>query len=175
MGKRIISQARGKGSLTYQARKQAFIYKIKYPMSEGEAEIINILHSAAHSAPLMKLKIASEIQKIDGKGFVIINAKDQIKETMIGTIASILSNSPLYEEGTIITTMAHYENKIKVSARSVGKTGRNVRDVLNRAVEPIGGQVGGHDCAAGCIITQDNENNFINNLKKNFEIEVVKI
>ena len=94
---------------------------------------------------------------------------------MIGTIASILSNSPLYEEGTIITTMAHYENKIKVSARSVGKTGRNVRDVLNRAVEPIGGQVGGHDCAAGCIITQDNENNFINNLKKNFEIEVVKI
>jgi len=145
---------------------------MEIPKAKKRAESIHVKYK---QLLISGLKIASEIQKIDGKGFVIINAKDQIKETMIGTIASILSNSPLYEEGTIITTMAHYENKIKVSARSVGKTGRNVRDVLNRAVEPIGGQVGGHDCAAGCIITQDNENNFINNLKKNFEIEVVKI
>lgn len=61
MGKRIISQARGHGSLTYQARKRAFIYKIKYPMSEGEAEILSIIHSAAHSAPLLKLKLNKEI------------------------------------------------------------------------------------------------------------------
>lgn len=61
MGKRIISQARGHGSLTYQVRKKAYIYKIKYPMSEGKAEILNIIHSAAHTAPLMKLKIGSEI------------------------------------------------------------------------------------------------------------------
>lgn len=61
MGKRIISQARGHGSLTYQARKRAFIYKIKYPMGEGEAEILSIIHSAAHSAPLLKLKLNNEI------------------------------------------------------------------------------------------------------------------
>jgi len=61
MGKRIISQARGHGSLTYQVRKKAFIYRIKYPMGEGKAKILNILHSAAHSAPLLKLKIGSEI------------------------------------------------------------------------------------------------------------------
>ncbi|MDO8563894.1 MAG: 50S ribosomal protein L2 [Nanoarchaeota archaeon] len=61
MGKRIISQARGHGSLTYQARKRAFIYKIKYPTHVGEAEIINIIHSAAHSAPLLKVKAGSEI------------------------------------------------------------------------------------------------------------------
>lgn len=61
MGKRIISQARGHGSLSYQARKRAFIYKIKYPSVEGEAEILDILHSAGHSAPLMKVKVDKEI------------------------------------------------------------------------------------------------------------------
>jgi large subunit ribosomal protein L2 len=61
MGKRIIQQARGKGSLSYRVRKKAFVYKVKYPMQEGEAEIVKILHSAGHSAPIMKLKIKNEI------------------------------------------------------------------------------------------------------------------
>ena len=61
MGKRIISQARGKGSLTYRVKKKAFKYKIKYPMHEGEAEIIKLIHSPAHTAPIMKIKIADEI------------------------------------------------------------------------------------------------------------------
>jgi large subunit ribosomal protein L2 len=57
MGKRIIQQARGKGSLTYQAKKSAFIRKIGYPGLEakGEGEIVAIEHSAAHSAPLAKI------------------------------------------------------------------------------------------------------------------------
>jgi large subunit ribosomal protein L2 len=61
MGKTIISQARGHGSLTYQARKRAYIYRIKYPMSDGEGEIIDLIHSAAHSAPLAKIKVNKEI------------------------------------------------------------------------------------------------------------------
>lgn len=61
MGKRIISQARGKGSLTYRVRRKAYMNKIGYPMREGEAEILKILHSAGHSAPLIKIKIGSEI------------------------------------------------------------------------------------------------------------------
>ena len=61
MGKRIIQQARGKGSLTYRVRKRAFMHKIKYPMHEGEALILELIHSAGHSAPLMKLKIEDEI------------------------------------------------------------------------------------------------------------------
>ena len=52
MGKRIISQARGKGSHTYRVRKKAFRYKVKYPMQEGEAKMIKLLNSSAHSAPL---------------------------------------------------------------------------------------------------------------------------
>lgn len=61
MGKRIIQQARGKGSFTYRVRKKAFMFKIGYPMNEGEAVIKKIFHSAAHSAPLIKVVIENEV------------------------------------------------------------------------------------------------------------------
>jgi len=61
MGKRIISQARGHGSLSYRVRRKAYVFKIKYPMHEGRARILKIIHSAGHSAPLLKLKIGNEI------------------------------------------------------------------------------------------------------------------
>jgi len=60
MGKRIIQQARGKGSLSYRVRRRAFIYKIKYPMHDGEAVIADLIHSTGHTAPLMKITIAGE-------------------------------------------------------------------------------------------------------------------
>jgi single-stranded-DNA-specific exonuclease len=121
------------------------------------------------------LKFVSESEKIEGNGFVIINAKDKIKDTIIGTIASILSNSSIYEEGTVITTMAYYEDKIKVSSRSVGKNGRNLREILSSVIEKVGGDVGGHDAAAGCMLKQEKEKEFLDCLKKSLEIELVKI
>lgn len=124
---------------------------------------------------LSGLRFVSEIEKIEGKKFVILNAKHNIKDTMIGIIASILSNSSLYEEGTIITAMAYYEDKIKISSRTVGENGRNVREILTNIIEKIGGEVGGHKFAAGCMIKQKNEQEFINTLRKNLEIELVKI
>jgi len=126
---------------------------------------------------LTGLKFVSETEKISGEGFVIINAKNKIKDTIIGTIASILSTSSLYEEGTTIITMAidEQKGKIKASARNCGRTGRNVRETLNNVVEKIGGEVGGHEFAAGCIISLDKEQEFINSLKRNFEVEVVRV
>ena len=61
MGKRIIQQARGKGSHTYRVRKKAFKYRVKYPMHEGEGEVLKLIHSPAHSAPLLKIKTSNEI------------------------------------------------------------------------------------------------------------------
>jgi len=121
------------------------------------------------------LNFVAETEKIEGKGFVIINAKDNIKDTMIGTIASIISNSSLYEEGTIVITMAYYENKIKVSARTVGKNSRNIRELLSRIINFTGGEIGGHENAAGCIINKEKEKEFIDLLRKNLEIELIKI
>ncbi len=121
------------------------------------------------------LRYVSESEKISGKNYTIINARDNIKDTIIGTVASIISRSPLYSEGTIIVALAYNEDKIKVSARIVGKEGRNVREVLNRVVVPLGGEVGGHSNAAGCLISKEKENKFIEELQKVLELELIKV
>jgi len=114
-------------------------------------------------------------EKISGNKYTIINARDRIKDTIIGTVTSIISNSPTYQEGTIIIGLAYNQDKIKVSARLAGRNGRNVREVLNQVVVPMGGEVGGHPQAAGCLISKKNEGLFIQELKRVLEIEVVKI
>ncbi len=61
MGKRIIQQARGKGSLTYRVRSKSFRYKLKYLNLEGKAEVVKLLNSPGHSCPLAKIKIQDKI------------------------------------------------------------------------------------------------------------------
>ncbi|MBX4196440.1 DHH family phosphoesterase [Candidatus Pacearchaeota archaeon] len=121
------------------------------------------------------LKYVSESEKIAGKNYTIINARDNIKDTIIGTVASIISHSPLYTQGTIIVALAYNEDKIKVSARLAGKEGRNVREVLTKVVVPLGGEVGGHPNAAGCLISKEQEQQFIEELRKVLDIELVKV
>lgn len=85
MGKRIIQQARGKGSLTYRVRKQAFNKKIEMPILEGKAEILKIVHSAAHSAPLAQLKMGAKkfyVPAFEGAvvGDTITMGGDEVKD-----------------------------------------------------------------------------------------------
>src|SRR3989344_7593107 len=62
MGKSIISQARGKGGLTYRVRRRAYRYRIGYPAtnSEGRGKILVLLNSPGHSAPLAKIIINNQ-------------------------------------------------------------------------------------------------------------------
>ena len=56
MGKRIIVQARGKGSSTYRVKRKAFRYQLKYPPRlSGEGKVIKLFNSSAHSSPLAKI------------------------------------------------------------------------------------------------------------------------
>ena len=56
MGKRIIQQARGKGSSTYRVKKKAFNKRIQYSRhAQGEFKVVKIEGSAAHSCPLAKV------------------------------------------------------------------------------------------------------------------------
>ena len=105
------------------------------------------------------LRLAEKMKKISGKGFVILNAKDQIKDVIVGTICSMLSSSSSYDEGTILIGMAYNKNKIKVSARIVGREGRNLKEILERTITVFKNnnhktiaEVGGHQFAAGCLI-----------------------
>ena len=150
----------------------AIQYCLEIPKSKKEAELAHIKYK---QNIITGLNFVQETKKIQGKGFVIINAQDNVKDTMIGTIASIISNSSIYEEGTIITTMAYYEDKIKVSSRIVGRKGRNLRELLASVTNLTGGESGGHEHAAGCLISRKKEREFIDILKKNLEIELIKI
>ena len=150
----------------------AIQYCLEIPSSKREVELTHIKYK---QNIITGLNFVSETEKIEGRGFVIINAQDNIKDTMIGTIASIISNSAIYEEGTIVVTMAYYDDKIKVSTRLVGRTGRNLRELLEVITNLTGGEIGGHEHAAGCIINRTKERDFIDLLKKNLEIEMIKI
>ncbi len=128
------------------------------------------------------LKKAEEIDKIKGNGFVIINAKDEIQDTIIGTVTSILSSGLNYEEGTVLIGMAYNKDKIKVSARISGREGRNLKEVLEKTViefkqkhNDCQAEVGGHHFAAGCLVEKEKENDFVEMLKNNLEIEVMKV
>jgi large subunit ribosomal protein L2 len=61
MGKRIIQQARGHGSLTYRVRRQAFIYRIGYPIISGKGKVLALINSPAHSAPLVKIEVNGKV------------------------------------------------------------------------------------------------------------------
>jgi len=121
------------------------------------------------------LNFVSASEKIEGTDYAIINAKGNIKDTVIGTIASILSMSSMYKEGTAIVAMAYSEDKIKISGRIAGRNGRNIREVFSSIVEKTGGESGGHALSAGCLIPIEKEDEFIKLLKKKLEIELVKI
>jgi RecJ-like exonuclease len=150
----------------------ALQYCLEVPSSKKNVELTHIKYK---QNIISGLNFVSETEKIEGKGFVIINAQDNVKDTMIGTIASIISNSSIYEEGTIVITMAYYEDKIKVSARMVGRNGRNLRELLEKITNLTGGEIGGHEHAAGCIISRKKEREFIDLLKKNLEVELIKV
>jgi len=129
------------------------------------------------------LNAIEKMEKIKGNGFVILNAKDEIKDTIIGTVTSILSSSLNYKEGTILIGMAYNQDKIKVSARIVGREKKNLREILEKTVTnfkakietDVAIEIGGHMNAAGCLIQKTQEQDFIETLKKDLEIEVLKI
>ena len=111
MGKRIIQQRRGRGTSTYRAHSFRFAGKVSYnTYVKGESisgEIIDIIHSKGHSAPLMKIRYENGrealIPAFEGAYIgqkIEINQKDNVKkdELKVGS-AYMLKNIP---EGTSI-------------------------------------------------------------------------
>ena len=55
MGKNLISQRRGRGSSTYRVPSHRFQGEVKHPSLNTAGTITDILHCAAHSAPLLQV------------------------------------------------------------------------------------------------------------------------
>jgi len=113
---------------------------------------------------------------IHGKGFVIINAGENIRDTLIGTVSSILSNSDIFSNGTIILSIAKTINeKLKISIRMSGRSKKkNLKEVLDKIAKSVGESAGGHDFAAGALIPGEKEEGFIENAKNILAKEVIE-
>lgn len=89
----------------------------------------------------------------------LINAKSEIKDTIIGVITSMLAS---HYKDKILIGMAKSDEKIKISARA---TNINVKEFLDKVLEGIVTESGGHKAAAGGLIDKKNEKVFIDRIK----------
>ena len=133
--------------------------KAIYLMVDYKKEIINSLKWYDEN------KTSGFITK--GNGYVIINAQDKIRSTLIGTLASILSKSNTSKEKFILSMAQLIDGTTKVSLRMCGIN--NEMDLKQIIVDIIEGmpncEAGGHANAAGALITTDMEDEFINRAK----------
>ena len=112
-----------------------------------------------------------------GRGYIIINAEDRIRPTIIGTLASIVSHSKDVKEGTFILSMAQMNGgKTKVSLRCAGKAkqGLNLRELATRMADSVEGQAGGHNNAAGALIDTSREAEFAEKAARVLEMESIE-
>lgn len=105
-----------------------------------------------------------------GNRFVIINAKDNVMSTMIGTLASILSKSNLMANNTFILSMAQaMDGTTKVSLRTTNNSNGalDLRMIIEEIAQGIGNaEAGGHQNAAGAVIPTEKEEMFIEAAKE---------
>jgi large subunit ribosomal protein L2 len=106
MGKRIISQARGHGSLTYRVRRKAFSHKVGYPSLTGKGIVVKLINSPGHSAPLAKIKFNDRIfynlaheKMFQGQEISIGNGKEngsilQLKDIPTKTFVYNIESNP---------------------------------------------------------------------------------
>ena len=123
------------------------------------------------------LNYAENCDKIKGTGYVIINAKDKIKDTIIGTVHTIIASSSLYAAGTVLVGMAYQgPDKIKISTRISGhKDCINLSDLLKHIIKETGGDVGGHKQAAGALIPREKENLFLELIERELKMNEISI
>jgi len=131
MGKRIITQRRGRGTNTYRVRKKSFRYKLQYPKNlEGEGKVIKIFNSSAHSCPLAKINYSKGSFFIPAfknmfEGQKIVFGKE-IKEGNIAKLKNIPIKTKIYniesrpgDGGKFIKTAGSYAIVNKVIGAKV--------------------------------------------------------
>lgn len=94
---------------------------------------------------------------------VLINAEGVVSETMTGTIASLISGSPLYAGKMIILWTGGAGNTIKFSGRKARgcPDTPHLDDIMSRGAQRCEGIGGGHSMAAGARIGKDKLDEFL--------------
>lgn len=131
-------------------------------MADYKKEIVNVLNWYNEN------KFSDDI--FWGNRFVIINAKDKVMSTMIGTLASILSKSNLMANNNLILSMARaLDGSTKVSLRTANNLNGalDLKKIIEGIIGGIGNcESGGHQNAAGAVIPTEKESMFIEAAKE---------
>ena len=143
MGKRLIQQRRGRGTLTYRGPKFRFKGKVKHHHLETSGKVIDFVHCAAHSAPLMKVAYLTgeEVLNFAQEGIKIgdeitvggSTIKDgnvlALKEIPEGTLIHNIELSP-GDGGKLVRSSGTF-------AKIVAKTEENIRVALPSKKEKV--------------------------------------
>jgi len=107
MGKTIISQARGHGSLTYRTRKKAFRIHVSYPNGEGVGEVLKLMNAACYDSPVAKILFNHKIfYNIAAEGMyegqkIIVGKNAELKPGNIMPLSEIPIGTAVYNLETI--------------------------------------------------------------------------
>jgi RecJ-like exonuclease len=108
---------------------------------------------------------------IKKQGIIIIKGEDHVPADIAGTVTSIYTKTGIYPKNTIICTLAHTkDNKTKISMRITSEQ-RDIYKILKDIINELKGECGGHKNAAGAIIDQSQEKEFIKKLLQKAEIK----
>ncbi|MBS3149287.1 DHH family phosphoesterase [Candidatus Woesearchaeota archaeon] len=114
---------------------------------------------------------------IEHENFILINAQGFIRDSLIGTLTSMISRSGIFNEGLILISMAYnLDGNIKISTRisSYNINNINVKEILESILNGINAEIGGHNEAAGAIISQADEDIFIKKVKEYFTKNIIE-
>lgn len=104
-----------------------------------------------------------EFDMLEDKNILIINAKKEVRATIIGTIASMISK--LNSNNRYVLTVARIDDMTsKASLRFSGKINVDLREVLKDILKGTG-DFGGHKNAAGAVFPSSFEKEFLERAK----------
>ena len=102
MGKRLISQRRGRGTPVYRARSHYFKGEVKHFPQEGVGQVIGLVHCAGHTAPLMNVAYSNGQENL---AFAPehIRVGDSVTSTITAVLSDPATQAPLVlKEGSVL-------------------------------------------------------------------------
>jgi RecJ-like exonuclease len=92
-----------------------------------------------------------------------IHAHEELSDTVVGTVASMIVNSRTLNPIKPVVAFADSDDEVKVSGRATKELvdkGLNLGHAMLYAAEKTGGEGGGHDIAAGAQVSHGKEEEF---------------
>jgi RecJ-like exonuclease len=131
-------------------------------MAEYKREIVNAMNWFEENKNL------EHVEK--GNGYMIINVRDKVLPTIVGTMASIIARGSEVAQGTYILSMAQLiDGSSKVSLRMAGRDDPNIdlKGTMDKIVDGLQNcEAGGHQHAAGAVFPTTMEPLFLENARR---------